>query len=437
MKKRSDILRKSLLVVIMIVLFLPLVQTLFPVFEVKPLNGYIQELPETELTIKNWLNKSYQENEERYLMNHVGFREPLIRLHHQIDYSCFDIIHAGAVFMGQDGYLYDVKHLDAYLGRDYIGDAFIKDKVNKLRFIQDQLAPYRKSVIVVFAPGKASFFPEHLPKGTPLPGFNTNIRGYLNELKSQGIHYIDLFHYLKKEKKTSYYPLMAKYGIHWSHYGAALATDSITKYMEQLYGIDLVDRSWSSASSQPAHDTDVDLLTLLNLMNEPPLPQMGYPEIKVIAPKEKSKLPVLAIADSYFWGIDRFYYQYFTDYHFWSYNREVYPESSYSPVFAYQLDLKEQLAKHDVIIILATESHLPNLGWGFIEQTEQLLRDPNTIRYLTDDYNRKLEFFKQGMRGDANWMGNIARKAAEKNISVEEMLTLDAQWVLHQYELQK
>ncbi len=420
---------------IMIVLFLPLVQTLFPVFELKPLNGYIQQLPETKLTVSNWLDGSYQKHEERYLMEHVGFREPLIRLHHQIDYSCFDIIHASTVFMGQNGYLYDQKHLEAYLGRDYIGDVSIKDKVNKLRFIQDKLAPYHKSVIVVFAPGKASFFPEHLPKGTPLPGFNTNIRGYLNEMKSQGIHTIDLFHYLKNEKENSHFPLMAKYGIHWSHYGSALATDSITKYMEHLYGIDLIDRSWTTAAEKPAHDTDIDLLVLLNLMKDPPLPKMGYPTTKIVAPKEKSKLPVLAIADSYFWGIDRFYYQYFTDYHFLSYNREVFPESSYSPVFAYQLDLKEQLAKHDVIIILATEANLSNLGWGFIEQTEQLLRDPATKSYLDDSYNRRLEFFKQGMRGDQNWMKNIAQKAAEKNISVEEMLTLDAQWVLHQYEV--
>src|SRR3990167_7063072 len=84
MKKRSGILRKSLLVMIMIVLFLPLVQTLFPVFELKPLNGYIQQLPETKLTVSNWLDGSYQKHEERYLMEHVGFREPLIRLHHQI-----------------------------------------------------------------------------------------------------------------------------------------------------------------------------------------------------------------------------------------------------------------------------------------------------------------------------------------------------------------
>lgn len=435
MKTRSVIVRKGLLVMIMIVLFLPLVQTAFPLFELEPLNGHVKKLPETELTVSNWLDESYQKDKELYLINHVGFREPLIRLHHQIDYSCFDLIHAGGVFMGQHGYLYDQKHLDAYLGRDYIGDTAIKVKVNQLRFIQNQLAPYHKSVIVVFAPGKASFFPEHLPKGSSYPGYHTNIRAYLNELESQGIHTIDLYHYLKDKKKTSPYPLMAKYGIHWSHYGAALATDSITKYLEQLYGITLMDQSWSGVSQKPAHDTDVDLLALLNLMNEPALPLMGYPNQKIVGRKEKSKLPVLAVADSYFWGIDRFYSQYFTDYHYWSYNREVYPESTYSTVLAYQLDLKEQLAKHDVIIILASEANLSDLGWGFIEQAERLLRDPATKTYLDDHYNRRLEFFKQGMRGDKNWMGNIALKAAEKHISLEEMLTLDAQWVLHQYEM--
>jgi hypothetical protein len=32
-------------------------------------------------------------------------------------------------------------------------------------------------------------------------------------------------------------------------------------------------------------------------------------------------------------------------------------------------------------------------------------------------------------------MKNIAQKAAEKHISLDSMLTLDAQWVLHQYEV--
>ncbi|MDH4474370.1 MAG: hypothetical protein QE487_17325 [Fluviicola sp.] len=435
MKTRSNILRKGLLVAIMIVLLFPLVQTLFPVFDLKPLDGVIEEAPRVELTVSNWLDESYQKSEEKYLTQHFGFREFLIRLHHQIDYTCFDKINAPAVFEGQNGYLYDRKHLDAYLGRDFIGDVLIKDQVTKLRFIQDQLAPYHKSVIVVLAPGKASFYPEFLPKGSATQGYYTNIRGYLNELKSQGINYIDLYHYLKNEKKKATYPLFAKYGIHWSHYGAALANDSITSYLEHLYGVEIVDNSWSGVSLHPAYDTDIDLLVLLNLMKNPPLPEMAYPNIREIGVKERSKLPVLAIGDSYFWGIDRFFSRCFSNYHFWSYNMEVFPESSYSAVATYQLDLKEQLAKHDVILILATDANLSDLGWGFIDKAEKVLRDPATKRYLNNNYNRKLEFLKQGMRGDKNWMGNIAKKAAEKHISLDSMLTLDAQWVLHQYEV--
>jgi hypothetical protein len=435
MKARSNILRKGLLVIILIALLLPMVQTLFPVFELEPLGGHVKESPQVKLTLSNWLNGSYQENKERSLTEHVGFKEFLVRLHHQIEYSYFDKIHAKAVFEGKNGYLFDIKHRDAYLGRDYVGEDFIKDKVNRLHYIQDQLAPYHKSVIVVLAPGKASFYPEYLPEGSSTQGYYTNIRGYLNELKSQGINYIDLYHYLKTEKKKAAYPLFAKYGIHWSHYGAALANDSITNYLEHLYGIEIVDNSWSGVSLQPAHDTDVDLLVLLNLMQHPLLPEMAYPNIREIDLKKRSKLPVLAIGDSYFWGIDRFFSRCFSDYHFWSYNNEVYPESSYSFVLARQLDLKEQLAKHDVIIILASDANLSDLGWGFIDDAEKVLRDPATKRYLNDNYNRKLEFLKQGMRGDKNWMGNIAKKAAEKHISLDSMLTLDAQWVLHQYEV--
>ncbi len=437
MKARSQLLRKVLLVIVMGVLLLPMVQTLIPVFELKPLSGFTRQRPRTELTVSNWMDGSYQESEEFYLTEHLGFREFLVRLHHQIDYSCFGQLHAKAVFEGKNGYLYDKKHLDAYLGNDFPGNEFIKDKVTKLRFIRDKLAPYHKSVIVVMVPGKASFFPEFLPVGTPYPGYYTNVRGYLNEFQSQGIDCIDLFHYLKQAKRQSPYPLFSKYGIHWSHYGSALASDSLIRYMERLYEIRIAENCWSGVSVEPAHDTDIDLLALLNLLSEPALPDMGYPIVKEIAPKSRSKLPVLAVGDSYFWGIDRFFSRCFTDYHFWSYNADVYPESTYKAVYTYQLDWREQLAKHDVIILLATDANLSNFGWGFIEQAEQLLRDPSTIQYLNDHYNRRLESFKQGMRGDQNWMGNIAQKAAEKGISIEEMLTLDAQWVLHHYQAPK
>ena len=95
---------------------------------------------------------------------------------------------------------------------------------------------------------------------------------------------------------------------------------------------------------------------------------MAYPNIRFQSDSGKTKPSVLVVSDSFYWGMFNFgISSAFTDSHFWFYNNQVYPEGNHGPIQVSQLNIKEEIAKHDIIVIMATEATLPSLGWGFIE----------------------------------------------------------------------
>jgi hypothetical protein len=62
-----------------------------------------------------------------------------------------------------------------------------------------------------------------------------------------------------------------------------------------------------------------------------------------------------------------FDYQVCSNYHFWYYNKEIYPESATNWLSTEGLDLRDEIEKYDFIFILSTDANLPDFGWGFIE----------------------------------------------------------------------
>ena len=95
---------------------------------------------------------------------------------------------------------------------------------------------------------------------------------------------------------------------------------------------------------------------------------MAYPELQFESDKGKQRPAVLVISDSFYWGLFNFgISRSFNPGHFWFYNHEVYPKQLGVERTVKQLKLLEEIARHDVVVIMATEATLPKLGWGFIE----------------------------------------------------------------------
>lgn len=353
-------------------LFLPMTQQELKWIELEPLNGSYTTLEKPVLKPSNWLEGNYQSDLEKYLDQEVGFRNFFVRIYNQTYYSLFNQARANNVTVGKKNYLYDISYINAYLGRDFVGQDMIERKISKLQKISDTLKAQDIDIIIVFAPGKGSFYPEFIPdKFDSHRKTLTNHKAYVKELSKSTIHFLDLNQWFINQKATSPYPLFPKTGIHWSLYGEILAFDSLTKYVESIRDIHLpkfhIDRIETSFT---VRDTDDDVEKGMNLLFDIKDLKMGYPVLSFQESDTDTKLKVITVADSYYWGVfgKGISGRIFKDEQFWYYNKEIHAYTFSEPKLVKDVNIRTEVESKDVIILLFTDANLSNFDYGFINQ---------------------------------------------------------------------
>ncbi|MBK7175462.1 MAG: hypothetical protein IPH84_20100 [Bacteroidales bacterium] len=328
-------IRYILFFILLTALVLPAIQQYTGLIHEKPLSGAIEKPVRPHLTLKSWFDASFQEKYDDYLEQGIGFRPTLIRINNQVAFSLFDTAQANGVIIGKNNYLYEANYIKAYLGLDYIGDARIREQLTKARFVQDKLKEHNKHFLLIFAPGKASYFPEYFPEGyRNTKQGPTNYASFINNSKELGVNYIDFNDWFLKMKKTSPYPLYSKTGIHWSLYGVALAVDSLVRYMENVSGKPMIDFGWDGIDlSRTPRDTDDDVAEGMNLLFPISSGELAYPRIRYNEVPGQVKPSVLVVGDSYYWNImgSGISERLFSNNEFWFYNQEAHnPEMACS-----------------------------------------------------------------------------------------------------------
>jgi hypothetical protein len=353
---------------------LPMIQLKTYFFELEPLRGAIEKTEPVPLNAANWFSGKYQETKEKIYGEQFGFRSAFIRINNQIDYDCFSKINAQYVIVGKNNYLYEETYINALYGRDFVGEDSIRIRLTKLKFVQDELKKRNKTLLVVLAPSKASYFPEYIPDNLKSQKTPTNRRYFTDYLKELEIHTIDFNDYFVKQKKETKYPLFGQYGVHWSTYGAALATDSIIRFLEKERKIDMPNLYWNKVEwSYPSSD-DQDLLAGMNLLKKYQTFSMAYP--KLLFTKGKTKPGMIMIADSFYWLIYGFRMnKVFSKDDFWYYNHDVFSYNRKGFTTTSALNLKDEINNHDVFVIMCTDANLPRFGWGAVEQFYDYFRN--------------------------------------------------------------
>lgn len=375
MKDFSGKIRITLFLLLLLFLVLPFFQAKFNFMNLTPLSGAINKPEKEYFSLKKWLSGDYQVKEEKYLNETFGFRNLFIRINNQVAFNLFNKAKANGVIIGKNNYLFEVNYIKAYYGQDFIGVDSIAHRMKRLKYLQDTLAKLNKTVIIAFAAGKGSFYPEYFPKNYIGEKGKTNYEYHVKFSKELGLNYIDFNKYFVDNKNTSKYPLYPQYGIHWSFYGMCLVTDSIIHYIEKIRNIDIPNLYWNGIDMANAYGSDYDIADGMNLMFKLKSFKMAYPNVQIQSDIGKTKPSVLIISDSFYWGLFNLgISNAFTNSHFWFYNQQIYPDSYQSLKVTSKVNLKEEIDKHDVIILMATEASLPNLGWGFIENMYNLFK---------------------------------------------------------------
>jgi hypothetical protein len=375
--------KRALLVALLLLLLLPAVQAKFKVVHVAPLGGYDATATPRRHPVLDWAGlkaNTYQFSLESYLESGLGFREWFIRLRNQVSYSIFRVARANHVVIGRDRVLYEDQPIHAYLGDDFVGKDVVQQRVQRFRVVQDTLAKRGKLLVFVAAPSKASYMPEYLPDSyrNRWPSHSTNYQAYAEAMRAAGVNFLDLSRAFRQWKDTTSYPLFPRGGIHWSLYGAALAGDTLLRYLEHQYHHDLRDYHVARGDvTRRPRDNDSDILKAMNLLWQPPAYLMAYPKVTFRPLKPGQQRPnLLLIGDSFNWLlIDPFIKEAFDSKRtrFWYYNSEVaWPEDRPEGHVVSALNRKQQYLSRDIIIVLFTEYNMTNLDGGFSDDAYTL-----------------------------------------------------------------
>ena len=359
--------------------------------------------------------------------NYFGFRNIYVRIRNQLDYSLFNVIHEGDIVAGKQGYLFETHYIDGIYGNDFLGTPALKKRVERLKFISDTLAAMGKKLIVVIAPNKVLFYPEYAPE-YPFPFRDTtNYEVYTKLLKSNGMNFIDFNSYFNSQKNKSPYPLMPKNGIHWSMYGAGVAGDSLIKYIETLCNIRMPKAVWKSIRVQQDSTYDIDAEKSISLLFKVGGPLMAYPHIEFEKDSTKIKPTVLTIGDSFYieflsgydiqngFSLGSTYWYYFKKFDHSTPTRD---------------ELRDQLSKSDVVMFMATENSLINLGWGAIDSAYYMFKGTYPSHIKSTIYSERMAQIIEEIKTNNVWLRQVEQNAYQQNEPLDSALKANARWTI-------
>jgi hypothetical protein len=425
--------KSILLVLILVVLLLPVIQGRLGLVNVQPLDGDVTLARDTSASVEGWFSSGYQDIKEKFLNDNFGFRNFYVRLRNHASYLLFNKVYARDVVAGRSGFLYERKYLQTHAGEDFIGQEQVAGLFEKIRFIQDTLEKKGITFALLFAPGKASFYPEYIPAPYDVKPAATNYAAFSAEARRRQVNHIDFNGWFAAMKEKSPYPLYPKTGTHWSIYGMHVAFDSLARYMQWKGGRGMRQFDYSQVElSDSMRHPDGDIAAGLNLLCELPHFTMAYPQVAWKDTSGKWRPRVLTVADSYWMGV------YFTglpetvfrEHEFWYYNKMLYKYDPAGQTFdATDYDLKTSVEKNDFIFVMATEASLRHLGWGLVDELYHLYKDGSTAYLVARKYRKKnneIARIERNIWSDEKWLPQVKKQAKQLNIAVDSCVRMNA-----------
>jgi len=433
---REKSIKRLLFGGVLFAISVPMLLTFYPFIEFEPLEGSFEEKEKPELNFDDLYSGKYQKSMEEYLNDNTGGRPYLVRINNQMEWWLFKATNVESVVIGKEDYLYEQSYINAYYGTDFIGDDVVAEKMRKLARVRDTLESRGVQLLVAFAPGKGSFYPEYFPDVVKTKKRRTNYQAYKEAFEKTDIPFIDLRSWFESMKESSKYPLFPKGGIHWSTYGEILAADSLIKRINSLTNETQMNsmRIGKINSAPYAFYRDEDIEESMNLLFNIDDGTLGYPIHKSVPHKAERTTQLLTIADSYFWDMHSWSSSgYFTSGQYWYYNREVYPDFYTKETFVQDfVDLGYEVEKNDVVLIMFTDANLKDFAYDFIDR-------------LYDEYcsngrekrEKRIAKIIEDIKNTPEWLEYVEAKAKQDGITLEEALRKNAVYMMIQEEQKK
>ena len=362
--------------------FLPMLQGQFQLFSMKPLNGVTEVTEKPEFSFENYLSGDFAQQAEAYTSQHIGFREPIIRLYNQYLWSCYHKTFAQDVVAGKEGWLYYPQSVRDYYGQELLrwhssaeaAHEKFDQEVKYLNWAHSILKEDGVDLLVFMAPEKSFLYPEFLPDGEKDTTTFNACDYFAERFDETGFPYIEMTRWFQQMKDTVDYPLIPQAGAHWI-FPSVYAVDSLSHLMGKLKGIELptIKIGETYHTRERDHNYDNDLEQLLNLAF-PMKHQYGYCPRRNVSIEHDStsvKPKVLFIGNSYFWAMNYFvpFQELFETTEFWFYASTAYfGEDLDQTDKVIHFDLVERLLDFDYVIWFTTGNQINKGTEGFAER---------------------------------------------------------------------
>ena len=417
-----------LFAILMVLLFLPMLQAHVLHIPLKPLNGVTIETEKPKFEFESYRSGEYAKQEEAYVGQHFGFREPVIRLYNQYLWDFYKKTYAHDVVAGKRGWLYTPESVSDYYGTELLNwQPSVKEAKNnfdrEIRYMNRVRAILKENdveLLAFIAPEKSFLYPEYLPDSERDTTTFNACDYFLEKFEATVFPCIDMTGWFQQMKDTVSYPLIPQTGGHWV-FPAVYAADSLFRFMGDLKGIKLPKLKIGELHESDNHGADNDLEQLLNL-SLPIRKRQGYsPTAEVTVEREPNsvKPKVLFVGNSFMWGITNQVpmREVFDEVEFWYYFSTAYTGDPLTPSGnVVDLNLLEKLLDFDYIVWFTTGNQLNKGTNGFANSSILTLGVDDSIR-----------------REYINCITDTLHRDAIKRVSTDTILRQEAIAILHNH----
>ena len=381
-----------LFAILMVLLFLPMLQAHVLHIPLKPLNGVTIETEKPVFDLEAYRSGNYAKQEEAYIGENFGFREPIIRFYNQYLWSCYRKTYAHDVVAGKKGWLYTPESVRDYYGTEMhrwqpspeAARCNFDREIKYMNRVREILKENDVELLAFIAPEKSFLYPEYLPEHEHDTTTFNACTYFLQQFEETGFPCIDMNRWFQQMKDTVSYPLIPQTGGHWV-FPAVYAADSLFRFMGDLKGIELPKLHIGTLHESDNHGADNDLERLLNL-SLPIRKRYGYSptaEVTVESGTNSVKPKVLFIGNSFMWGISNQIpmQELFDNVEFWYYFSTAYfGKDLKQTASVVDFNLLEKLLDFDYIVWFTTGNQLNKGTNGFAQSAILTLGVDDSIR---------------------------------------------------------
>ncbi|HEU4685219.1 MAG TPA: hypothetical protein VFS39_12020 [Nitrospira sp.] len=272
------------------------------------LAGEIPEVDKPQFSLRHWVNRSFQDQSNKWFTRYFGGRSIFIKSGNQVIYTLFkhSYMHNQSIVIGKQGELYESWYVYDYCRlSEPMPDRNLEDRVADIAELQERLKARGIIFLFLITPSKAAVYPESIPEAY-CKSPKSSTRDYENVLpllKAYGISYVD-GHAISTEARTiEPLPLFSRGGTHWNTLGAYYTVRELVKTIGTLLAEPVGSMSVEKiqVDSTP-RGQDKDLAQLLNLLF-PPFDYAVPRPVIVQTPTRVQLEKALVVGTSFNWTV--------------------------------------------------------------------------------------------------------------------------------------